>query len=171
MNTAKLKKSVAALVTLAALGASSTSQAAVVACDGAAYDQCFSGLLTQPKNSPSFEDLSIGKLSLSGLSDLTGDLFSFGLNFTEVSLWKNGSAVATDSNLDDGISFDNILKGTYTVRVSGLVGDFSFGKNKVGGTYAGGFNVTPVPEPETYALFGAGLLAVFFMSRRRNNNG
>ncbi len=171
MNTAKLKKSVAALVTLAALSAGSASQAAAVDCEGTAYDQCFFGLLTQPKNSPSFEDLSIGKLKLTGLSDVVGDFFTFGLDFTEVSLWKNGAAVATDGNLDDGISFDNILKGSYTVRVSGLVGDFSFGKNKVGGVYAGGFTVTQVPEPETYALFGAGLLAVFFMSRRRNHNG
>ena len=171
MNTAKLNKSVAALVALAALGAGSASQAAAVDCEGAAYDQCFSGLLTQPARSPSFEDLSIGRLSLSSLSDLAGDFFTSGLNFTEISLWKNGHAVATDSTLDDGVSFDNILKGNYTVRVSGLVGDFSFGKNKVGGTYAGGFTVTQVPEPETYALFGAGLLAVIFISRRRSNNG
>jgi hypothetical protein len=160
MNTEKLKKSVAALVTLAALGASSASQAAAVDCNGAAYDQCFAGQLTQPKSSPSFADLSIGKLSLGGLSDLTADFFTDGLTFTQISLWKNGAAVATDSNLGDGISFDNILQGKYTVRVSGLVGDFAFGKNKVGGIYAGGFNVTAVPEPETYALFG-----------RRNNNG
>ena len=169
MNTTKLKKSLAALVTLAAMSVGSASQAAAVDCGGAAYGQCFAGLLTQPARSPSFEDLSIGKLSLGGLSDLAGDFFTFGLNFTKVSLWKNGAVVATDSNLDDGVSFDNILRGKYTVRVSGLVGDFSFGKNKVGGIYAGGFNVTAVPEPETYALFGAGLLAVFFMSRRRNN--
>jgi PEP-CTERM motif len=160
----------AALGAVAALSMASASQAAAVDCAGAAYDQCFAGLLTQPARSPSFEDLSIGRLSLAGLSDVVGDFVTAGLDFTEVSLWKNGVAVATDSKLDDGISFDNILQGRYNVRVSGLVGDFSFGKNKVGGFYAGGFTVTQVPEPETYALFGAGLLAVFFMSRRRNHN-
>jgi len=170
MNPAKLKDRVAALIALAVLSVGSASQAAAVDCAGAAYDQCFSGLVTQPAASPSFEDLSIGRLSLAGLSDVVGDFVNAGLDFTEVSLWKNGSLVATDTTPDDGFSFDNILKGRYTVRVSGLVGDFSVSKNKVGGVYAGGFTVTQVPEPETYALFGAGLLAVFFMSRRRNNS-
>ena len=32
------------------------------------------------------------------------------------------------------------------------------------------FNVTPVPEPETYALILAGLGAIGFITRRRRNN-
>jgi PEP-CTERM motif len=172
MNTPRLRKSLAALATLVALGMSPAAQAKAVDCDDmdGMLDACFSGLIMQPVRSPSFDDLSIGRFKLTELSDLTGYFSTIGLTFSEVSLWRHGSEVASDSNIADGISFADIGAGRYTVRVSGIVDGPQVGR-KVLGAYAGGFAVTPsVPEPETYALLGAGLLAVFFMSRRRNGN-
>ena len=165
MYAVQLKKSLAALATVAAITASPLAQANS-ACG--IYDFCYAGKITEPAKSPSFDE-KIGKITLTELSDLAGDFLTMGLSFTSVSLWKNGSEVAVDSTAADGFSFDDIAAGKYNVRVTGLA-EWAFSKSKVGGFYMGGLNVTPaVPEPETYALFGAGLLAVFFMSRRRNN--
>ena len=171
MYAVQLKKSFAALATVAAMGMASTSaQAAAADCEGldSFLDQCFAGLIIEPKKDPSFEDVSIGRLKLTSLSDLAGYFMTPGLSFSSISLWSQGAEVASDSMLDDGISFSGISAGNYKVKVSGLVDGLKLGSYKVGG-YSGGFTVTAVPEPETYALFGAGLLAVFFMSRRRNN--
>jgi hypothetical protein len=170
MNTLTMKKGAAALATLAALSFSTASQAKAADCDGveSTFDKCFSGLIIQPAKSPSFSDLAIGRFTLDALSNLLGDFVTPGATFSEVSLWSHGSEVAFDDTLSDGVSFADIGAGRYTVRVSGLVTGPKWGGYKFG-AYAGGFAVTPVPEPESYALLGAGLLAVFFMSRRRGN--
>jgi hypothetical protein len=169
MNTLTMKKSAAVLATLAALSFSTASQASVTDCSDfdESLDACFSGLVIQPARSPSFSDLSIGRLTLGAVSSLAGYFDTLGVDFSEVSLWSHGAEVASDTTLTDGVSFADIGAGRYTVRVSGLVTGPKLGGSRLG-IYQGGFAVTPVPEPESYALLGAGLLAVFFMSRRRN---
>lgn len=166
-----MKKSLATLASVVALGVTGQSaQAASADCEGlgAFLDQCYAGLIIEPKKDPSFEDVSIGKLTLTGVSDLVGYFMTPGITFSSISLWFKGDEVASDDNLTNGISFDNVAAGKYKVKVSGLVDGPKFQGYKIG-AYSGGFTVTAVPEPETYALFGAGLLAVFFVSRRRNN--
>jgi hypothetical protein len=170
MNTLTMKTRMAAAAALVALSLSPVAQAKAVDCEdfSGMLDACFSGLIIQPAKSPAFSDLSIGKFTLTGLSDLVGYFMTPGVTFSEVSLWQKGVEVASDSVMADGISFADIGAGKYKVRVSGLVDGPKFFGYKFGG-YAGGFAVTAVPEPETYALFGAGLLAVLFMSRRRGS--
>ena len=168
-----MNKYIAALATVAALGATSESALAAKAdCEriGTSLDQCFAGVIDDSKKDASFEDLSIGRLKITGLSDLVGYFETPGITFSSISLWAKGHEVASDSKLDDGISFSGIAAGQYKVKVSGLVDGLKGHDDDKFGRYAGGFTVTSVPEPETYALFGAGLLAVFFVSRRRKND-
>lgn len=55
--------------------------------------------------------------------------------------------------------------GSYVLQVRGdVTGAF-------GGSYVGIVNISPVPEPETYALFIGGLAAIGMMLRRRNTQG
>ena len=56
------------------------------------------------------------------------------------------------------------MDDTYTLRVTGglLPGHTS-------GSYAGNFHISPIPEPETYAMLLAGLGLIGFSLRRRAN--
>jgi len=56
--------------------------------------------------------------------------------------------------------------GDLVLTVMGTT-DAGGGRNS---TYSGTLNITPVPEPETYALMLAGLGAIGFMARRRRNS-
>ena len=54
--------------------------------------------------------------------------------------------------------------GAYSLRISGTTGTG-------GASYGGNVVLTPVPEPETYALMLAGLGVVGFVAARRRNRG
>ena len=89
------------------------------------------------------------------------------------SLWKivdfklklkddNGGPVYKDNSPGNGFSFENLIAGTYTLRLTGTV------NGSRGGSYTGFVSeVSPVPEPSTYALVLAGLGVVGFVARRR----
>ena len=109
------------------------------------------------------------------------DTFSFSLTTESV---VNAAAVSfggirTGSSWSIIDSMDTLLAGTYSLTsvpatlatLTLGAGDYSFvvtGKGQTnGGMYGVSINVTPVPEPETYAMMLAGLAAVGFLARRR----
>jgi hypothetical protein len=120
--------------------------------------------------------------SVSTLNFNLGPGFNFNSLITGMSLWNtNGSGTATtltgnDSWVADATSvlgsnnlaFGNVstLPGTYYLKVSGKVGAAADGY-----FYSGSISsstVSPVPEPETYAMLLAGLGLMGAIARRRN---
>ncbi|MYM74166.1 PEP-CTERM sorting domain-containing protein [Duganella sp. FT134W] len=97
-------------------------------------------------------------------SSVTASLISIGLasqniNFTNVTL--NGRKLdLVNGFVDTAVTSDEWkLFGPLTLIVSGTSG--------TNASYAGTINVTAVPEPETFAMLGAGLALVGFAARRR----
>lgn len=76
-----------------------------------------------------------------------------------------GAAFASLTSADTGkSSFYSINLGTGSAT---LIGAFGYGGNPAIAAPLLGIAVTAVPEPGTYALFGAGVLALGFVVRRR----
>ena len=108
--------------------------------------------------------------SLTGLSDLevgaVSNIFgSFGITSGLVSVSKGATlldsfAVTGSTN---SAMYSSLGAGDYSIVISGTV------SGKSGGNYLLNAAVTPVPEPETYALMLAGLGAVAFIARRRKS--
>jgi len=106
--------------------------------------------------------------SLTGQTD--GSFGAGALNFTvggapilnisglSLSLFDN-----SDNNLGSGLDFSlNALNaGSYYLKVTGIANGFS------GGMYAGGIDVSPVPEPGIWSSLMAGLAMLGFMAFRR----
>ena len=131
--------------------------------------------------SPNFNNL--GSFSLSGAPFVyNGEHFDLRVSFTAPPGTTPGSVVIEDvltgtvaSNNNGGvfIDFDNTPK-TFTFGSGETSGTFSFFANDLsitaGQTVAATgtimAQVTPVPEPETYALMMAGLGVIGFVSRR-----
>ena len=131
---------------------------------------------------PNFNNL--GSFSLSGAPFVyNGEHFDLRVTFTAPPGTTPGSVVIDDlltgtvSSINNGgvfIDFDNTVK-TFTFGSGETSGTFSFFANDlsvtagqtvaVTGTIMS--QVTPVPEPETYALMMAGLGVLGFVGRRR----
>ena len=100
--------------------------------------------------------------TIGGPSSVVGDTLSSGISRAGV-LLKSGAGPYSpiDTNPDDGFSTGVLTAGTYTLRLQG---------SGMGG-YGGYYTVTAVPEPETYAMFLAGLGALGLIASRRRQQG
>lgn len=114
----------------------------------------------------SFAD--VYSFTLSTASDLVAGLFNTSVGAQTVptatfGLFSVGSVAPLYSgSFASGISA-TLAAGDYFYLVTGASGS-------KGGAYALTSTVTPVPEPETYALFLAGLGAIGFLTARRRSN-
>lgn len=90
-----------------------------------------------------------------GMQDLTSNNYSYGQAYSQVDV--NGNAYGSGGPLTVQASFVNLLAGN-------LIG------NIYAVAYSSASGVTPVPEPTSYALMLAGVLALGFVSQRRRQH-
>ena len=141
------------------------------------------GLGTQGQSTPAANVNNLGSWILTGAPfSYTGNSFTLRVSFTAPPGTTPSSALFTSTltgnvvSTDNGglfIDFDNTPRnftfsgGTFNLIVNDVSLTPMGTPSPVAST--GFINVTSVPEPETYALFLAGLGAVGFMVRRRKS--
>lgn len=109
------------------------------------------------------------------VSDFTLLPLMFDTAFTSFALVSNADGIVgtgDDTTLASAISVgSDAMTLTWGASSAGhyylTVGGIATGPS--GGIYNGAISVTAVPEPETYAMFLAGLGALSFLARRRKN--
>jgi hypothetical protein len=122
----------------------------------------------------SFSDTVTFKLSGNGptyvpqgfLNNVVGSFGGFlSSGITGVTLTKIGTGLLTDADLSaNGYNFSALSPGDYEFTVFGTKpNDSSY-------RFLGSISVTPVPEPETYAMLLAGLGLMGAIARRRKQN-
>jgi hypothetical protein len=146
---------------------------------GSAFGANASLIIADPIVGSSFDDVVIGTITVSTLSDITGSMFAasnvsfttpfpFTLTLGTVTFTSTtvGTLVDQDASAN-GFSFQNVAAGNYIVTISGTItGGQLPNLALVGANYT----VTAVPEPETFAMLLAGLGLMGAVARRRSQS-
>ena len=126
----------------------------------------------------SFNNLTVGTIHIGSISNLVGSFwaansielapgYSVSLSSVTFSSGSVGALVDTDGSIT-GFSFSNVAVGDYLVKASGtLNGDGQLNGLQV---ISASYNITPVPEPESYAMLLAGLGLMGTIARRRTKS-
>jgi hypothetical protein len=97
--------------------------------------------------------------SIASLGDLWGQtVVTSGIGAYSVTLYDSTFALIGSDSSPGTFSFTGLAAGDYFLTYAGVGA----------GSYGGTLEVTPVPEPETYALMLAGLGMIGFMAARRS---
>ena len=140
--------------------------------DGAAF---FGQLFTGHNEGNTFNDKYT--FSLSGLNNVTADLFSYsgnpknGLDITSLDLFtsggtlvKHGTQLSTGQTDQWTLASNGLGAANYYLQISGSV------LSNAAGQYTASATATPaaaVPEPETYGMLLGGLAVMGLIARRR----
>jgi PEP-CTERM motif len=125
---------------------------------------------TIPAGSANSVTSSINLDSILGLTNLRARLYAGSTHDITNSVPDLISNWGTTVNYSPSVGVTTVVlnpislaAGTYTLQIKGTVAGLS------GGSYAGVLNIAnPVPEPETYAMFLAGLGLMGFTARRKS---
>jgi len=98
------------------------------------------------------------------VTDLQARLYSGTLSTAVSTLVTWSAPITTGVGFQNAISPITLGSGSYVLQVRGQV------TGTAGGSYVGLLNVSSVPEPQSAALLGAGLLAGVLGLRRRNSH-
>jgi opacity protein-like surface antigen len=102
---------------------------------------------------------------VAGVYNMVGDLSATNFEFTSAKLNGADWSLLVDSKGKYRFAdIDLSSTAPVTIEITGL----KFGSGANNGNFQGSLVLTPVPEPETYALMLGGLAAVGFVSLRRN---
>ena len=112
----------------------------------------------QTNNTSSFVDASLITIGFSDSSDI---------DFTSVSLNGQSFQLTDEGNFEYAVLPRTQISGDLVLTVTGQVGNIATAGQQVAASYGGTINLSPIPEPETYALMLAGLGVVGWMARRR----
>lgn len=104
-------------------------------------------------------EISFGSFSFGGISNFAATLNGVPLLLQSFGSSANGVTVTTQVLAGS----TTLPAGTFSLMVSGTAA-------AGGASYGGNIVATPVPEPETLAMMLAGLGALGFLARRRQNS-
>jgi len=171
-------KSLLAATVIAATGSAMAATTDVTLKADAAGVNLTAGISKSFSKAGFFEDIYTFS-SFSGMAFVNGTISSLAtrqtgdIDFQSVVL--NGVSFdltkkAAGSN-PDGDEFARLVDASFgpqlTLVVKGYAGGSLAAGAAIAATYSGTVNITPVPEPQSYALLLAGLAAVGFVARRR----
>lgn len=110
-------------------------------------------------------DLTSANDAIGSLTFANNSKFSMSLDSWVLNKVGSGTVAPDAGSTFAAISYSALSAGSYSLEIHGTL-NAGYKGNSYGGNFV--TQLSPVPEPETYALLLAGLGAVGFVARRRS---